>query len=293
MDNDALEGTINRLNTGSIDRVIAEHEGTHGAEILSRLNPDIRSDNIAIQTYESFLDMIHGLDDDFSIDFIVKAFMFSLEHHEGKPYGGAPDIPYACHTTMVGETLFRSEPYSPELVVMGLWHDLLEDTDLEMDNLEKALVGFGSSPENASELVVKIKLLDRTQYEDSSIEDPIERYLKATKAYYEGIKSSNYGDVIACKGADLVINMRRWVNNREHLLRERPHLLGKYIFETEQHLQERDIERSSYHIAGAITAIKSHIISLLSPEEEQIVIRSSFRYGSEARNIVMNFLYVD
>jgi len=288
-----LEETIAGFNSAFIEKhqkkgnfwlvkkAIEEYQGMPGTVVLSRLNPPTtKGDYIALLRYESFLGLVNGLDRK-TADLITKAFMFSLEHHDGQIHGGYPDIPYSCHTTMVAETIFGFGYDSPSNIILGLWHDLLEDTHLKPDDLEHALTGFGMSTTDVSELVDGIKKLDSTQYEGDFIE--------STKRYYENLITS--GIALVGKGADLLVNLKRSLNNWEYLSKTRPHLPGKYIFVTERFLPDGTFDGVSEEIPYRLARVKGLMRSEFDEVAKSLIIDRSAIYGPESQNVVREFLH--
>ena len=142
---------------------------------------------------------------------IEKAIEFVVKKHEGQYRRGG--LPYCTHPIAVAEML-EADGEAEEVVLAGLFHDLLEDTDAT--ELEILQLG-GEEVLRAVKLLTKQKGYTMSEYMQGILENPIakavkiadrthnvlclkdadetfrERYLKETKEWYVGLSEK-----IAC-----------------------------------------------------------------------------------------------
>lgn len=82
-----------------------------------------------------------------------KALKFAEKAHEGQTRKGT-DLPYVSHPIAVASWLFLADS-SPEVVIVGLLHDTIEDTDATYEDIEKE---FGKK---TADLVVGVSEADK------------------------------------------------------------------------------------------------------------------------------------
>lgn len=122
---------------------------------------------------------------------ITRALEYCAKAHEGQ-FRKASDIPFASHPSSVGFIL-HSTGYTEEVVIAGILHDVIEDTEVSFSNIEEL---FGLTVAGLVEGV--------TERQDfSSWEEKKEDYLKKI--------DSSSPEVKAISAADLLDNCRSLV----------------------------------------------------------------------------------
>ena len=141
-----------------------------------------------IDTYKSFMKR-HGLKNDPALE---KAFIMAEKAHEGQfRHSGEP---YVSHPMAVAEIL-ADLGMDTDTIIAGLLHDVIEDTDLTMENIQKEF-----SPQISAMVdgVTKLKNLEFKSYEEQQAESLRKMFL----AMAADIR------VIIIKLADRLHNMR-------------------------------------------------------------------------------------
>ena len=141
-----------------------------------------------IDTYRSFIKR-HGLKNDPALE---KAFLMSEKAHEGQfRHSGEP---YVSHPLAVAEIL-ADLGMDPDTIIAGLLHDVVEDTDLTMDAIQKE---FSPQISMLVDGVTKLKNFEFRSYEEQQAESLRKMFL----AMAADIR------VIIIKLADRLHNMR-------------------------------------------------------------------------------------
>ena len=126
---------------------------------------------------------------------ITEAIEFSLLAHKDQLRND--DRPYIIHPLSVGFIL-QSAGYSESVIVAGILHDVVEDTEYSEEDIKEK---FG---EKISRLVAGVT-------DDKSITDWTER----KRAYLDHLRISN-DDVRAISAADILDNRRAILRSLEH-----------------------------------------------------------------------------
>ncbi len=74
-----------------------------------------------------------------SISLLKEAKDLAYEKHFNQLYDKANNIPYSYHLEKVVEIL---KPYGYEAMIIGYLHDIVEDTDMEIDKIDKMFGSF-------------------------------------------------------------------------------------------------------------------------------------------------------
>src|SRR4051812_838752 len=86
---------------------------------------------------------------------LLKAISFATIAHTGQTRKGKPHVPYITHPLSVGILLAQSGA-KEDVIIAGILHDTIEDTDITYDQLEKV---FGKV---VAEMVNDVTEQDRT-----------------------------------------------------------------------------------------------------------------------------------
>lgn len=126
-----------------------------------------------------------------------QALRFALDYHTGQTRKGT-SVPYIVHPVAVGEILAYHFPDTLELVVAGLLHDVVEDTDATLEQVERR---FGPTVTTLVDAVTKPDNLAGLP------EDPEERWQVKRDAQLEKLRTAN-DDAYRLKAADTLANLR-------------------------------------------------------------------------------------
>lgn len=109
------------------------------------------------------------------VDFIKKAYEFAIEKHDGQFRKSGE--PYVNHVINVAITLAKLQ-VSPSVIVAGLLHDVVEDCDVSIDQLEKL---FNSEVATIVDAVTKLGNLPRITQEDYQAENHRKIFIAMSK----------------------------------------------------------------------------------------------------------------
>lgn len=125
-----------------------------------------------------------------------QALRFALDYHTGQTRKGTA-VPYIVHPVAVGETLAYHYPDNLELVLAGVLHDVVEDTDATLEQIERrfgptvtALVDAVTKPEHLPDLP----------------DDPEERWQVKRDAQLQKLRNAD-DDAHRLKAADALANL--------------------------------------------------------------------------------------
>ena len=290
-----LKEKIERLNTAFIEK----HEQDHKFELLGgvvadyrdsypdavkileahlqagRQKPDLRPGDVdhytEIVAYEEFLALI---DDIQFRDAAVRAFLFSIAQQEGEFYNSTHTLPYTYHTILVGSTVVGFGSPSLKEIVLGEWHDLIENLSTKHRALEGELKNYGFAEKECKALINDLDLLDRCRNRGP--------YIEATRDYYNNLAKSP--SALKTKAADLMVNMRRWLMHKPYLIGKKPHLLAKYFHESGEYLTADKLGGIASDAPYSFERIRERIVDKLSTEEKAIVVKAAKQYGAEVQS---------
>ncbi len=117
----------------------------------------------------------------------LEALEFAAMAHRIQQRKGAEHIPYISHPAMVGTILAR-EGFAEHVVITGILHDVIEDTEFGYDDIEKR---FGKK---IADLVTDVS-------EDKSLE-----YIERKQLYLDHLKEAPE-DALAVSMADSMANL--------------------------------------------------------------------------------------
>ena len=196
-----------------------------GADVMLELARDLGQRLVVDMAY----DLLTRFNDQPLVGY---ALLLAAARHQGQtyeqPYGS---MPYLYHLLDVGWCLAYSLEINDGLTVAcGLWHDLLEDqkaTPLEVRDFLSSLPG--ADPEQTEKIIQIIQTLAR----------PAEP--AGAKFYYEHLSQAP-SEARLVKAADLICNTaslkahaRNWFGT-PIVGTPQPHLIAKYIIESDQYL---------------------------------------------------------
>ena len=187
------------------------------------------------------IDMAHDLLTRFADQPIVGyALLFAAAHHRGQtyeqPYG---QVPYLYHLVDVAWCLgFTLELNDGLTIACGLLHDLLEDQKASPHELSAYLRSLpDASPDVENKILTILTALSRPQ---SEIDHP---------AYYAALAQAP-AEARLVKAADLICNCaslkahaRNWFS-APPASTPRPHLIAKYVIESEKYVLDQPAFRS-------------------------------------------------
>jgi (p)ppGpp synthase/HD superfamily hydrolase len=131
----------------------------------------------------------------------LEALSFAAERH-GRQLRKGSGVPYITHPVLVAETLAYHYPQSPDLIIAGLLHDVVEDTDTSLELVEEE---FGSNVARLVEAVTKPEL--ELAPADTEQEAKVERWRAQRNAMLEALDDEEE-DVLRLKAADSLLNLR-------------------------------------------------------------------------------------
>jgi len=234
-----------------------------------------------IVSYEDFLGLINHFEPS-EMTSIIRAFLFSLEKQDGLWYRSDFHLHYTFHTTQIGATTIGLGSDDPREVITALWHDLKEDKCAPEDEILKELARYGFPDEVSREMWGDLTLLDRNEY--------IGPYHESTKEYYRGLLSSSRA--LKVKSADMMLNMKRWLMHHDYLIREKPHLIGKYFYESGSFLNEEVLNGIIPEVAYRLGRVKKLLVENFDDQARETIIQASERFGKEVRDYVSEIVYI-
>ena len=142
--------------------------------------------------YDQLIEKLKEIENDFDFELIDKAYNLALNSHKNQKR--VSGIPYILHPTSVAYILAELG-MDTESIVTALLHDVVEDTDITIDYIEK---NFGKEIRNLVDGVTKIEKFKFATLEEQQAEN----VRKMLVAMSEDIR------VIIIKLADRLHNMR-------------------------------------------------------------------------------------
>jgi pyrimidine deaminase RibD-like protein len=235
----------------------------------------------ALMAYTDFL-ALAGHFDPPEKEKMTHAFLSSLGLYERKLHGSGPDLPYDFHTTQVGTTVIGLGCDDPRYVASGLGHDFQEELGLTRDALMMWLLGCNFNEQDSEYTSGELTFLDRKRYEGSP-------YPEMVESYYKNILKIL--GITTVKSADMLTNLKRWLLHSGYLIREKPHLLGKYFFESDRFLTEGTIGGRLPQVPYRLARLRSAISRSLGDEQKGIAVLAAERYGREVQDHFSDILY--
>lgn len=144
------------------------------------------------QDFNDLVELINNSENDFDLQLIQKAYLLARSAH--KDQRRVSGVPYILHPTSVACILVQMG-MDTESVVAALLHDVVEDTDVELDEIKKK---FG---ETVAEIVDGVTKLSKITYSNRE-ERQAENLRKMLIAMSNDIR------VIIVKLADRLHNLR-------------------------------------------------------------------------------------
>lgn len=135
-----------------------------------------------------------------------QALRFALDYHTGQTRKGTL-VPYIVHPVAVGETLAYHYPEHLELVVAGVLHDVVEDTDATLEQVERR---FGPTVAALVDAVTKPEAVPGLP------DDPEERWRIKREAQLHKLRNADSDDAYRLKAADALANLRSLVRDLNH-----------------------------------------------------------------------------
>jgi len=137
---------------------------------------------------------------------IPKAFLYAYEKHKNCPRKGTK-IPYIVHPVDVASILLKernNSDVSDELIVAGLLHDIIEDTETSLDEIENE---FGN------EVMLLVKAVSEPEeFKGQSEDEKKENWKERKSRTIEDIKKADR-DVKLISCADKLSNIRDIIND--------------------------------------------------------------------------------
>ena len=133
-----------------------------------------------------------------------QALRFALDYHTGQTRKGS-SVPYTVHPVAVAETLAYHYPERLELVLAGLLHDVVEDTDATLEQVERR---FGPTVAELVDAVTKPAV-------DDLPDDPVERWNKKREAQLDKLRRAG-DDAHRLKAADALANLQSLARDLHH-----------------------------------------------------------------------------
>lgn len=160
---------------------------------------------------------MRGLEEDKEIERALRYLVHSFESSGDNPK------PVILHSTRVGMNLYDRE-YEERIVIAGLLHDLLEDTDVTSDEIRSK---FGT---DVAEIV------EATSFDDN-IDDYLERCYDIYKKCFELGRSA-----VVVKAADILDNSDYYgLGDSEALQKNQLKKMEYFIDKSEPYIGEEDI----------------------------------------------------
>ncbi len=158
-----------------------------------------------------------------------KAFEFSRDAHEGQERKG-DGSPYIDHPTEVARLLHRAGHDDDELLAAAFLHDVVEDTDATLDELEDA---FGTGVRELVEAMTEDKDVEPWEARKDHHRDQVEAAGERPALIYAADKIANLRDMRALYAnvgegaagrfnAPLDVRMRVWRGDAEMAERVHP-----------------------------------------------------------------------
>lgn len=126
-----------------------------------------------------------------------QALRFALDYHTGQTRAGT-SVPYIVHPVAVGETLAYHYPDHHELVVAGVLHDVVEDTDATLEHVARR---FGPTVTRLVDAVTK------PEHVPDLPDDPVARWQLKRDAQLAKLAAAD-DDAHRLKAADALANLR-------------------------------------------------------------------------------------
>jgi (p)ppGpp synthase/HD superfamily hydrolase len=160
---------------------------------------------------------MRDLEEDEEIEQAIQYLVHSFESSGNNPK------PVILHSTRVGMNLYDRD-YEKRIVISGLLHDLLEDTDVTSDEIRSK---FGKDVAN---------IVEATSF-DESIDDYLERHYDIYKRCFELGRSA-----VAVKAADILDNSDYYsLGDSEELQRNLIEKMEYFVDESEPYIGGEDI----------------------------------------------------
>lgn len=154
---------------------------------------------------------------------------FAIKAHEGQIRKGT-EIPYIVHPIETAIILAQNNA-SNEVICAGILHDVLEDTDGQMDEIRKRLDKVGLSSEKVLQIVYGTSEPSKLLAKQGGAEEESWKERKVhTIKYLDGLGNDELSvdiKLVAC--ADKLSNLRAMVNDYEQY--ERDGKAGSELFE--------------------------------------------------------------
>ena len=162
---------------------------------------------------------MRGLEEDEEIEQAIQYLVHSFESSGDNPK------PVILHSTRVGMNLYDRD-YEKRIVISGLLHDLLEDTDVTSDEIRSK---FGKDVAN---------IVEATSF-DENIDDYLERHYDIYKKCFELGRSA-----VAVKAADILDNSDYYgLGDSDELQKNQIEKMRYFIDKSEPYIGEEDIYR--------------------------------------------------
>lgn len=134
-----------------------------------------------------------------------QALRFALDYHTGQTRKGSA-VPYTVHPVTVAETLAYHYPDRLELVLAGLLHDVVEDTDATLEQVERR---FGPTVAELVDAVTKPAVVADLP------DDPVERWNRKREAQLDKLRRAD-PDAYRLEAADALANLRSLERDLRH-----------------------------------------------------------------------------
>lgn len=162
---------------------------------------------------------MRNLEKDEEIERAIQYLVHSFESSGDNPK------PVILHSTRVGMNLYNRD-YEKRIVISGLLHDLLEDTDVTSDEIYSK---FGKEVTN---------IVESTSF-DENIDDYLERHYDIYERCFEMGRSA-----VAVKAADILDNSDYYgLGDSEELQKNQIEKMDYFIDKSEPYIGEEDIYR--------------------------------------------------
>lgn len=134
-----------------------------------------------------------------------QALRFALDYHTGQARKSS-SVPYIVHPVAVAETLAYHYPDRLELVVAGLLHDVVEDTDATLEQVDRR---FGPTVAALVDAVTKPDVIADLP------DDPVERWNRKREAQLDKLRAAD-DDAHRLKAADALANLQSLERDLRH-----------------------------------------------------------------------------
>ncbi|WP_132057236.1 HD domain-containing protein [Halorussus amylolyticus] len=160
---------------------------------------------------------MRDIEEDEAIERAIQYLVHSFESSGDNPK------PVILHSTRVGMNLYDRE-YEKRIVISGLLHDLLEDTDVTSDEIRSK---FGEDVAN---------IVEATSF-DENIDDYLERHYDIYKRCFELGRSA-----VAVKAVDILDNSDYYgLGDSQELQKNQVKKMEYFIDKSEPYIGEEDI----------------------------------------------------